>query len=238
MNQTFIHKLTILSAMLAFLIACQPRNPQPGEQAETVQYRVGVELILEDEALADSLLVQLGETELACYRWKNHLVLFGEAEDTVGISSLIRQSGISLETRYYTDPMYVFDRASHCSDTSVVKSWKDYLLTANLVDDPVMQQEYMAYHEVQFEEWPEVARGFCNAGFQQLLAFRNGRQLMLVISIPADKTLDELNPKTEENNPRVVEWNQGMSKYQEGIEGTSPGETWVFFEKLQATSNE
>jgi hypothetical protein len=28
-----------------------------------------------------------------------------------------------------------------------------------------------------------------------------------------------------------------MGKYQEGIEGTLPGETWVFFEKRQATSD-
>jgi L-rhamnose mutarotase len=83
----------------------------------------------------------------------------------------------------------------------------------------------------QFEEWPEVSDGFCNAGFQQLLLFRNGRQLMLVISIPEGKTLDELNPKTIENNPRMVEWNKIMDKYQEGIEGTKPNEKWVILRK-------
>jgi hypothetical protein len=77
-----------------------------------------------------------------------------------------------------------------------------------------------------------VSQEFCNADFQRLLVYKNGRQLMLVISIPKGKTLDELNPKTIENNPRVVEWNKIMSKYQEGIEGTKPGETWVFFEQV------
>lgn len=210
------------------LCACQPKNSEPDEQAEPKQYRVAIELVVENEALADSLLYRLGETALTRYRWKNHLVLFGEVEDTLGINSLIRQSGISLQIKRYNTPMYVFDRATHCGDTIIVKPWKDYLLTANLVADSAMQQEYMHYHEVQFEEWPEVAEGFCNANFQQLLMFRNGRQLMLVISIPADKTLDELNPKTEENNPRMVDWNQRMSQYQEGIEGTDPDETWVF----------
>ena len=55
---------------------------------------------------------------------------------------------------------------------------------------------------------------------------------MLVISIPKGESLDKLNPKTTENNPRVDEWNKIMNKYQEGIEGTKPGETWVFFKKL------
>ena len=52
---------------------------------------------------------------------------------------------------------------------------------------------------------------------------------MLVISIPKGASLDALNPKTTENNPRVNDWNTLMAKYQEGIEGTAKGEVWVFF---------
>jgi hypothetical protein len=78
-----------------------------------------------------------------------------------------------------------------------------------------------------------VEKGFCNADFQQVLVFRNCRQLMLVISIPKGKTLDELNPKTTENNPRVNEWNKIMAKYQEGIENTAKGTSWVMFSALK-----
>ncbi|HMR84284.1 MAG TPA: L-rhamnose mutarotase, partial [Niabella sp.] len=67
-----------------------------------------------------------------------------------------------------------------------------------------------------------------------LMMFRNGRQLMLIISIPKGKTLDELNPKTVENNPRVAEWNKIMAQYQEGIEGTKKGEVWVFLKKVNS----
>jgi hypothetical protein len=55
---------------------------------------------------------------------------------------------------------------------------------------------------------------------------------MLVISIPKGKTLDELNPMTVENNPKMVEWNKIMWKYQEGIEGTKKDETWVFLNRV------
>ncbi|HYJ37981.1 MAG TPA: L-rhamnose mutarotase, partial [Chitinophagaceae bacterium] len=101
-----------------------------------------------------------------------------------------------------------------------------------LVNNEKLQKEYLEYHSTQFENWPEVAKGFCNANFQQLLVFKNARQLMLVISIPKGKTLDDLNPKTTDNNPRVVEWNDLMKKYQEGIEGTKPGEVWVFLKPI------
>jgi len=102
------------------------------------------------------------------------------------------------------------------------------------VSNPKLQKEYLGYHAIQFEQWPEVARGFCNAGFQQLLAYKNGRQLMLVISIPKGESLSVLNPKTTENNPRMDEWNRRMKKYQEGIEGTAKGETWVFLKPLSS----
>jgi L-rhamnose mutarotase len=96
-----------------------------------------------------------------------------------------------------------------------------------------MQQEYVDAHTTQFDKIPQIAEGFCNANFQQLLVFKNGRQLMLVISIPKGESLDKLNPKTTENNPQMIEWNKRMSKYQEGIEGTKKGEIWVFLKKLE-----
>ncbi len=220
--------------LLVLLSACSPmpKKAMPEHGKVAGRYRVAMELILNDSTAADSFLQKFKGTKLDQYQWKNHIVLFGEAADTVGVGQLIRQSGVDLQMKHYDAPMYVFDRAKHCGDSTVAKPWKNYLLTANLVADSTLQTEYMHYHEVQFKEWPEVAQGFCNAGFQQLLVFRNGRQLLLVISIPNGKTLDELNPKTEENNPRVVEWNKLMSKYQEGIEGTKPGETWVFLNKI------
>jgi L-rhamnose mutarotase len=94
----------------------------------------------------------------------------------------------------------------------------------------VLQKEYLDYHATQFKKWPEVSNGFCNANFQQLQVFKNAGQLMLIISIPKGESLDKLNPKTTENNPRVNDWNNLMKKYQEGVEGTKPGETWVFLE--------
>lgn len=221
--------------LLPVIFACNPadKNASGEENQSQEASRVVIELMVEDEALMDSLINRVGEVNLERYRWKNHLVLFGEAGDTAGITDRVRYSGLNSDIKFYTAPFYVFDRVKHCNDSASGKPWKNYLLTANLVADSTLQNEYMHYHRVQFDEWPEVAKGFCHADFQQLLVYRNGRQLMLVISIPADKNLDDLNPKTEENNPRVVEWNKLMSRYQEGIAGASPGETWVFLDRLE-----
>lgn len=161
------------------------------------------------------------------YRWKNHLIIYSVFLDTRSLLRQLQATFPGMEVKFYGKPFYEFNRRM-CSNSSVAKAWDNVIISANLVKDSVMQQEYLKYHANQFKEWPEVAQGFCNASFQQLLVFRSGRQLMLVISIPKGASLDELNPKTTENNPRVDDWNALMKKYQEGLPGTKNGETWVF----------
>jgi hypothetical protein len=175
---------------------------------------------------------QNGITNPSVYQWNNHLVAFGTVKDTEDLRRQIVAKYPGNKVTIYNELFYVFDREK-CNDATVAKEWDHVLLTANMVQDPKLQKEYLAYHATQYQKWPEVANGFCHADFQQLLLFKNGRQLMLVISIPKGKTLDELNPKTTENNPRVDEWNALMKKYQEGIPGTKPGEVWVFLKKIQ-----
>lgn len=163
------------------------------------------------------------------YTWKNHLVIYGKLTRVNLLRHQLETFYPQAEVKVYQNPFYDFDRPTHCVPQGVVaKEWDNILLTANLVADPKMQQEYLNYHATQFQKWPEVSKGFCNAQFQQLLVFRNGRQLMLVISIPKGESLDKLNPLTAKNNPRVDDWNKQMGKYQEGIPGTAKGESWVF----------
>ncbi|WP_201985999.1 L-rhamnose mutarotase [Hymenobacter rubidus] len=165
------------------------------------------------------------------YRWQNHLIAYGKAAGMQGLQKNLAAVYAGKEVKFYAAPFYKFDR-HYCSNKTTAKQWDNIILTANLVKDPAKQQEYLNYHATQFQKWPEVAQGFCNASFQQLLVFRQGRQLMLVISIPHGASLDELNPKTSLNNPRVDAWNALMKQYQEGIAGTKAGEVWVFLKPV------
>lgn len=166
------------------------------------------------------------------YQWNNHIVLYGQLKRVNLLKHELADTYPKCAIKTYQNPFYVFDRKQRCGNNGVVANWDNILLTANLVADPKLQQEYLNYHATQFEKWPEVSNGFCNAQFQQLLVFKNGRQLIIVISIPKGADLDKLNPLTSKNNPRVDDWNKLMSKYQEGIPGTKPGETWVFLRSV------
>lgn len=180
----------------------------------------------------NSLLKGFRIIDQQLHQWQNHLVIYGKMNSPQRVKNKLAQSFPAIEIKIYEKPIYNFAKVERCQDSKPASEWEQVILTADLVADAKMQQEYLDYHSTQFEKWPEVAKGFCNADFQQLQVFKNGRQLILVISIPKGKTLDELNPKTIENNPRVQQWNLEMKKYQTGILGTKPDETWVFFKKI------
>jgi hypothetical protein len=165
------------------------------------------------------------------FSWQNHLIAYGKTASIQALQKNLAAIYAGNAVKLYAAPFYKFDR-HYCTDKTTARQWDNIILTANLVNDPKKQQEYLNYHATQFQKWPEVAQGFCNASFQQLLVFRQGRQLMLVISIPKGASLDELNSKTSLNNPRVDDWNALMKQYQEGLPGTKPGETWVFLKQV------
>jgi len=164
-------------------------------------------------------------------QWNNRVVVYANTTNPQQLKDRIVKEYPGNQVILFEDPFYNFNR-KYCNDKTIAKEWDNIILSANLMKDPKLQQEYLNYHTTQFQKWPEVSQGFCNANFQQLLVFKTGRQLMLVISIPKGESLDKLNPLTTKNNPRVNDWNNIMKKYQEGIEGTKKGEVWVFFKEV------
>jgi len=166
------------------------------------------------------------------YEWQNHWLIYGDLKDMGKIKTKLETQYPRLIIKLYDKPFYNFNRHKY-SNKKPAEEWDNSIMTANLVDDTTRQREYMEYHRTQFEKWPEISNGFSNANFQQVLVFRNGRQLMLIISIPKGESLDKLNPKTVENNPKVDTWNSIMSHYQEGIEDAPKGTTWVLFKSVK-----
>lgn len=172
------------------------------------------------------------QENISLYKWKNYVAITCQAGNGKRISRKFMETWPELAVKVFRMPFYKFKSSERCPGYKMAKNWKHILLTSNLVKDKDLQYEYMQHHQHQFENWPEVSAGFCNGQFQQLLLYRNGRQLMLVISIPTGTSLDDLNPKTVKNNPRMVQWNTIMARYQENITGVDTEEKWVFLEKI------
>ncbi|WP_316800576.1 right-handed parallel beta-helix repeat-containing protein [Pedobacter frigidisoli] len=193
------------------------------------------ELIFKDDLPGNKTLEKFAmENNLlqsSIYKWSKRLVIYTSSLKVESLTQTLKHLDAS-EIKLYDNMFYDFNREKNCGDKPVME-WDNIILSANLVKDEKMQKEYLDYHKTQFEKWPEISKGFCNAEFQRLAIFKKDRQLMLIISIPKGKKLDDLNPKTTLNNPKVDEWNAIMKKYQEGIAGTKPEEVWVFFKPIE-----
>ena len=220
---------------LLLVASCKQEKKQDVPKIEAI-YPSVIEIVSRDSVISANKPLEVCKKfeipSTSVYSWKNHLIIYDVLPDSDSICDLLSTDYPGDEIKCYDTPYYIFDR-SNCENKETAEEWTHTIMTANLVADTVMQKEYMQYHATQSENWPEIANGFCNADFQQLLMFRNGRQLMLIISIPKGENLDDLNPKTTENNPRVDEWNAIMAKYQEGIEGTQDNETWVILSPIK-----
>lgn len=226
---------------MLFFSACNTQNkqnqPESEQQTSENKYPSIMEIAFNSDTISLDKLMNVCQKyhidSSSIYKWQNHVIIY----DTLSTNYIQMMDDLAMaypdghSIKFYEAPYYVFDR-KNCEDKSVASEWSHTIMTANLVNDSIMQKEYMDYHATQAENWPEIANGFCNANFQQLLMFRNDRQLMLIISIPKGENLDELNPKTTENNPRVDDWNAIMAKYQEGIEDADEGAVWVVFSPL------
>ncbi|WP_437919027.1 L-rhamnose mutarotase [Sphingobacterium sp. LRF_L2] len=178
----------------------------------------------------ETFLVKQGGEPTNVFHWKNYTLLLTTDELSKKMAGAWLATYPQVEYKLFNNLFYSFDR-SRCDVQTETQDTDFVLLTAQLRDDKSKEEAYLEAHKKQYEEWPEVAKGFCQAGFEEVLLYRNNRQLMLYISFPKGKKFEDIDPLTLKDNPRVEEWNRLMGTYQEGIAGTAANETWIFYKK-------
>lgn len=112
---------------------------------------------------------------------------------------------------------------------------KRYAQTLNLKDDPAIIDRYVEHHRTV---WPEVERGLRAIGIEQMLIWRLGRRLFMVM-----ETEDAFDPVRDfarymEGDPRIREWQTLMESLQEPVPEAQPGEWWAEMELVYALSSE
>ena len=90
-------------------------------------------------------------------------------------------------------------------------AWK-HTITANMVADLGKQKAFRTLTLHSSKSGLEVSKkAFVRLDFQQLLLFKNGRQLMLVNSIPAEAD-SETQSTHYPRQLRVNDWNKAMKR--------------------------
>lgn len=117
---------------------------------------------------------------------------------------------------------------SACRQSSAAATTREQLtekvFVVDIVKDEQKLKQYLDYHQ---QVWPEVEAGFKKAGYKKITLYRYDHLLVMTIVVPEGANLDEMGKVAESYDKRCAEWNRLMNTYQVGVEGTSPGQTWV-----------
>lgn len=107
---------------------------------------------------------------------------------------------------------------------------KRYALALDLKDDEKLIAEYEAYHRAI---WPEIAESIKAAGILNMEIYRIANRLFMVMEV--DETFSfEAKAKADLANPKVMEWEQLMWKYQQALPTAKPGEKWLLMDQIFA----
>lgn len=105
---------------------------------------------------------------------------------------------------------------------------KKYCLALDMVDDPELIAEYEKYHE---NVWPEIKQSILDSGITNMEIYRVQNRLIMIIETNENFSFENKN-ELDNNNPKVQEWEKLMSKFQQQLPNSKPGEKWLLMDKV------
>lgn len=105
---------------------------------------------------------------------------------------------------------------------------KRHCLALDLVNEEGLIAEYEAWHK---DVWPAILQSIRGAGIMQMEIYRFTNRLFMIMEV-SDTFNFEQKAVADAANPVVQEWERLMSKYQQAIPGSRPGEKWVMMDMI------
>ena len=106
---------------------------------------------------------------------------------------------------------------------------KRYCLTLDLKDDAALIAEYKRYHE---DVWPEIKQSLRDAGILEMEIYLWGTRMFMIIET-TDSFSFAKKAELDRNNPKVMEWENLMGKFQQPITAApSPEARWQPMERV------
>lgn len=105
---------------------------------------------------------------------------------------------------------------------------KKFCLALDLIDDPQSIAEYERYHQ---NVWPQIKQSILDSGITSMEIYRIQNRLMMIIEVN-DHFSFEAKDEMDKNNPKVQEWEELMSKFQQPLPNSKPGEKWQLMDKI------
>lgn len=105
---------------------------------------------------------------------------------------------------------------------------KRYCLALDLIDDPILINEYKRYHE---KLRPEIEESIRVVGISTMEIYTIENRLFMIMETEDDFSFDR-KAQMDNNNPKVREWEALMWKYQQALPSAKKGEKWILMEKI------
>lgn len=103
-----------------------------------------------------------------------------------------------------------------------------YCLTLDLKDDAALIAEYRRYHE---KIWPEITRSIKDAGIEDMEIYLLGTRMFMLMEVN-ERFSFEAKARADRENPKVLEWEELMWRFQKPLSDAKPGEKWMLMEKI------
>ncbi len=103
-----------------------------------------------------------------------------------------------------------------------------FCLTLNLRPDPALVAEYIEHHRAV---WPEIEQSLHDAGVLTMEIYFAENQLFMIMDTTDDFTL-ERKAAMDAANPKVLEWERLMGRYQQVDEAADPTTRWKPMRKV------
>jgi L-rhamnose mutarotase len=105
-----------------------------------------------------------------------------------------------------------------------------FCLTLDLKNDSALISEYEHWHDAR-NIWPEIPAGIKEVGILDMEIYRFGTRMFMIIE--AGPGFDfERDMARLAKLPRQEEWEAFVSRFQQQLPGSAPGEKWMSMERI------
>lgn len=105
---------------------------------------------------------------------------------------------------------------------------KRFALALDLKDDEKLIREYEEYHQ---NVWPEIKESIFASGITNMEIYRLGNRLFMIMETTDDFSFEKKS-SADKSNPKVIEWETLMWKFQQPLPQAKPGEKWLLMDQI------
>lgn len=103
-----------------------------------------------------------------------------------------------------------------------------FCFTLDLKEDPKLIAEYKKYHE---KIWPEITESIKSSGIIDMEIYLLGARMFMIMEVNESFSFEK-KAQSDTQNPKVLEWEDLMWRFQQALPQSNPGEKWLRLERI------